>query len=129
MVPIPAGAFVMGLGSDEAESKLAHEVTVGAFFIDRTEVTVAKYQACADAGVCPKPAPSQDCNQEYRDKRDHPVNCVDFASARADEPGAIRGGAWATLDPTGLRATERLLAGSSNQLSWVGFRCGRSAAP
>jgi formylglycine-generating enzyme required for sulfatase activity len=53
MVPVPAGPFIMGhdpsdgrLGVDVGvDSVPRHEVNVGAFWIDRTEVTVADYRA------------------------------------------------------------------------------------
>ncbi len=80
MVFVPGGSFLMG--SSEAELKTAfelceqyrgeghcrqawfeneapqHKVTLGPFWIDRTEVTYAQYDQCVEAGVC------------------HPVDCL-----------------------------------------------------
>jgi formylglycine-generating enzyme required for sulfatase activity len=66
------------------------------FFVDRTEVTVAAFRACVNAGVCketPKRGPgwSEDdpvrrewlCNYHRKGREDHPVNCVSFAQATA----------------------------------------------
>jgi formylglycine-generating enzyme required for sulfatase activity len=66
MRPIPAGKFTMGCvdGRDNVEGVAtcggdetpAHEVTLNAFQIAKTETTVAQYMACVDAGACPPPA-------------------------------------------------------------------------
>ncbi|MGD8398766.1 MAG: SUMF1/EgtB/PvdO family nonheme iron enzyme, partial [Anaerolineae bacterium] len=56
MVYVPAGVFWMG--SDDTpytEERPAHEVSVDAFWIDQTEVTVAQYVRCVDAGACKPP--------------------------------------------------------------------------
>ncbi len=56
MAAIPAGEFVMGCDSDDPEcdtdEKPAHPVRLRAFFIDRYEVTNAKYDACVAANAC-----------------------------------------------------------------------------
>jgi formylglycine-generating enzyme required for sulfatase activity/uncharacterized caspase-like protein len=52
MVRIPAGNFMMGLGSHEAESMPAHRVEVGAFAIGLTPVTVMEWKACMAAKGC-----------------------------------------------------------------------------
>lgn len=65
-----------------------------AFFIDRTEVTVAAYRACVDAGAC-KPTwkhvhgydesdplrRERACNLHRKGRDEHPVNCVSFEHA------------------------------------------------
>lgn len=43
MVYVPAGIFIMGSDSGEADEVPAHEVYLGGFWIDRTEVTNAMY--------------------------------------------------------------------------------------
>jgi formylglycine-generating enzyme required for sulfatase activity len=71
-------------------------VTVAPFFLDTTEVTVAAYTGCTDAGRCP-PAPTtvnwsgitqEDhdkhdaaCNGARGDRASHPVNCVEWSAA------------------------------------------------
>jgi formylglycine-generating enzyme required for sulfatase activity len=52
MVRIPAGSFMMGLGSREPESLPAHRVDVRAFAVGQTPVTVAEWKACLTAKAC-----------------------------------------------------------------------------
>jgi formylglycine-generating enzyme required for sulfatase activity len=98
MVPVPAGTFQMGspAGVGEPDEHPQHEVTLSAYCIDKTEVTVAAYAACVEAKGC-TPAPlsvywngaSADdmklqnpfCNGD--DRSDHPINCVDWDQANA----------------------------------------------
>lgn len=55
MISIPAGSFTMGSNSSDASEKPAHAVTVSApFAIGKYEVTVAQWNACADANACPR---------------------------------------------------------------------------
>lgn len=65
MVNIPAGTFTMGCvegrddvveGGCETDEKPARQVRVNAFQMGKTEVTVAQYMACVQAGGCNKPA-------------------------------------------------------------------------
>jgi formylglycine-generating enzyme required for sulfatase activity len=57
-VIVPAGQFLMGCTSDlyptgcDTDTYPVHAVYLDAFFIDRTEVTNAQYNACVAAGVC-----------------------------------------------------------------------------
>ncbi len=89
MVKIPAGRFRMGSPADvgQADEHPEHEVEVPtAFCMDRTEVTVAAYQACRNAGGCasdPNPRPDNFCTWGHRGFEQHPVNCVDWDQARA----------------------------------------------
>ena len=53
MLLVPAGTFVMGLdGKGQEDEHPAHEVTLPAFFFDRTEVTNEAYASCVEAGGC-----------------------------------------------------------------------------
>lgn len=59
MVLIPAGEFVMGC--DESNDTCSGDdekryVDLDSFYIDKFEVTNARYRACYDAGVCTGPA-------------------------------------------------------------------------
>jgi formylglycine-generating enzyme required for sulfatase activity len=64
MVSIPAGTFLMGCNSavdsacleDESPTRM---VTLSAFEIDRTEITVGAYRGCVDAHACDSPIASQ----------------------------------------------------------------------
>jgi formylglycine-generating enzyme required for sulfatase activity len=58
---IPAGSFQMGCDSGNPSEMCSsneqplHTVTLSAYFIDKYEVTNARYQACVDAGGCTAP--------------------------------------------------------------------------
>ena len=90
MVYLPAGVFWMG--SDENDPQAGalesprHEVHVGAFWIDRTEVTNAQYRQCVDAGACgpPQKASSASRLHYYDDPAygDYPVINVTWFQAR-----------------------------------------------
>jgi eukaryotic-like serine/threonine-protein kinase len=55
MVYVPAGTFKMGSDSGDSDEKPVHDVTLDAFWIDRTEVTNAQYAQCVSAGQCAAP--------------------------------------------------------------------------
>ncbi|CAN0565396.1 unnamed protein product, partial [Laminaria digitata] len=91
MVSVPAGEFYMGCnervdsecGDDEKPGKTVH---VGAFRIDTTEVTVAAYKKCVDAGACSSgnfrtKSESKYCNWGHSGRGTHPMNCVNWAGA------------------------------------------------
>lgn len=62
-----------------------HNVTLAAFAIDKTEVTVSQYKACVDGGGlgCTTPDTTTNCNWGVADRGNHPINCVDWAQAAA----------------------------------------------
>ncbi|HEX8114539.1 MAG TPA: formylglycine-generating enzyme family protein, partial [Kofleriaceae bacterium] len=98
MVAVLAGTFRMGspAGTGDDDEHPGHDVTLSAYCIDRTEVTVKAYAACVQAKGCTA-APltvqwsggsaqdvqrySRFCNRE--DRPDHPINCVDWNQAAA----------------------------------------------
>ncbi|MFO0693860.1 MAG: SUMF1/EgtB/PvdO family nonheme iron enzyme [Polyangiales bacterium] len=103
-VRIPAGTFEMGsnrrtLMDPESDEQPVHRVTLRAFELDRTEVTVAAYEECVRAGRCresnsttvrqhewdPQKAAlyAAACNGGRADRATHPMNCVDWTSAVA----------------------------------------------
>lgn len=63
MIAIPATTFTMGSppGLGENDERPAHVVSLPAFEIDRTEVTVGQYWQCVEAGACA--APTSDAGQ------------------------------------------------------------------
>jgi len=106
-VAIPGGRLNMGTGKDNEAP--AHRVRVKGFQMAKTEVTVAQYRACVDAGACTAPEAGRNCNwggrgkaaklvnfvakkikrgkepapeQAAGGKEDHPVNCVDRNQAK-----------------------------------------------
>jgi hypothetical protein len=51
----------------------------------KSEVTVAQYRACVEAGKCSKPktkAEKKSCNWGHSDRDKHPINCVDWKQAK-----------------------------------------------
>jgi formylglycine-generating enzyme required for sulfatase activity len=103
MAHIPAGDFVAlcvrGIVEFSDRSGMCYRRDFGTqrlfvdeFYIDRTEVTVAEYRACVEAGACSEPKtgppdafdrcdPSRDTplnqwNWGRPGREDHPINCV-----------------------------------------------------
>ena len=87
MVGIPSGTFTMG---DAENFQKPGTVTVAAFCMDRTEVTVSAYKVCVKSGKCTAANTGDQCNAGFtgrefgRWSRDnHPINCVDWNQATA----------------------------------------------
>jgi formylglycine-generating enzyme required for sulfatase activity len=82
MAAVPGGPFLMGSDDPDADAdeRPAARVRVEAFWIDRVEVTNARYDACVQAGACSLPA-----GPAFGDatKADHPVTIVGWAQADA----------------------------------------------
>ncbi|WP_245549292.1 SUMF1/EgtB/PvdO family nonheme iron enzyme [Noviherbaspirillum massiliense] len=69
LIGLPHGTFTMGSNASDPSEKPAHQVTIRTpFAIGKYEVTVAQWNACADAGGCPKIAgdTSQGANMPMR---------------------------------------------------------------
>ena len=73
MVEIPGGNYTMYVRQTQD--------TVPAFCLDVTEVTVAAYKTCVDAGRCTKPDEGWSCNWGVWGRGNHPINCVDWDQA------------------------------------------------
>ena len=57
LVSVPQGVFTMGSNSSDPSEKPPHRVTIEApFAIGKTEVTVEQWNACVEAGACPRVA-------------------------------------------------------------------------
>jgi formylglycine-generating enzyme required for sulfatase activity len=85
MLRLPGGRFTMGSSDPLAmpNEKPPHAVTVGPFWIDRTEVTVGAYRDCVDRRGCALPAKaSATCTYELGDP-ELPVACVRWRDADA----------------------------------------------
>ena len=81
MVPIPAGEFIMGDNSHEADEKPAHPVNLPAYYIDKYEVTNADYKKFCDETKRAYP-PNPFFDPEYlTSKPDYPVLGVTFDDA------------------------------------------------
>jgi formylglycine-generating enzyme required for sulfatase activity len=82
MVVVPSGAFRMGCDPGieptcDPDEMPQHEVQLGAFAIDRNEVTELNYNACVRAGQCSAPT----CNSVPEHLTDKPVTCVEWEQA------------------------------------------------
>ena len=92
MVLVPESSFLMG-GSDpnaEDDEKPLHEITLSAYYIDKFEVTNARYKVCVDDGACKPPLRSyffaESPNRIYYGNSqydNYPVVYVDWNMAKA----------------------------------------------
>ena len=100
MVFVPAGKFWFGCNEDvdkecEFDEKPGTTIELPAFLIDKTEVTVADYARCVEAGQCSRDGLSMPwyegkaqadaakyCNWGRAGREQHPINCLDWAQAR-----------------------------------------------
>ena len=90
MVLVPAGEFTMGSNSGDGDEKPVREVYLDTYAVDKTEVTVAAYEQCVNAGGCTTPNTAREmCSGKYgphnnwtHNRSDHPVNCVDWSQAK-----------------------------------------------
>jgi formylglycine-generating enzyme required for sulfatase activity len=80
-VSIEGGTFEMGSRTGDSDELPVHTVTVRPFQMSRTEVTVAQWKACVDAGKCTAPATEEYCNWLVTGREAHPVNCVSWDQA------------------------------------------------
>jgi eukaryotic-like serine/threonine-protein kinase len=64
MVYVPAGTFKMGSDTGESGEKPVHDVTLDAFWIDRTEVTNAQYAKCVSAHQCDAPSSTKSATRD-----------------------------------------------------------------
>ncbi|MFN3197415.1 MAG: formylglycine-generating enzyme family protein [Bradymonadia bacterium] len=82
MIELPAGVFLRGSDFGPADELPIREVTIPAFRMSRTEVTVRQYAACVSAGVCAPSAGEEECNAHIPGREEHPINCVLWSDAR-----------------------------------------------
>ncbi len=101
MVSVPGGPFLMGCSESVDTECVDYErpgrtVEVGAFSIDKTEVTVAAYARCHSAGQCSstglglpffdgqdQPEFVEFCNWQKAGRDNHPINCLNWNQALA----------------------------------------------
>jgi formylglycine-generating enzyme required for sulfatase activity len=96
MTHIPEATYVMGSEHGDPDERPPHQVHVAAFDLDLTEVTAGEYAMCVKARACvPSPDTIQfpgaiaadhelydsECNGDRPERRDHPINCVDWSMA------------------------------------------------
>ena len=86
---VPAGSFEMGaLETDEdaePDEMPRHSVYLDAFWIDQTEVSIAQYRKCVEAGVCTEPLRGSSVSRGYyysnEDFLNYPVVNVNWYQA------------------------------------------------
>jgi serine/threonine-protein kinase len=87
MAAVAAGTYEVGCpaGSSNCfdDEKPPKTVVAKRFAISKHETTVAQYEECVQAAVCPGPGEEGKCNWGRKGKEDHPVNCVDWSGATA----------------------------------------------
>lgn len=97
MGSVPGGAFRMGADGNAVDQRPEHDVSVSAFELDVTEVTVEAFAHCVSAGVCEaantvfltgvRESEREDwdgfCNWGQPGRERHPMNCVDWHQAQA----------------------------------------------
>lgn len=85
---VKGGTYTMGSSDTNlvasSYERPAHQVTVKAFCMDQTEVTVSAYRACRLGGACADdPGSTATCNWGQLNREKHPVNCVSSIQASA----------------------------------------------
>ena len=87
MVYVPAGEFIMGSEDGREDEKPIRQIYLGAYWIDRYEVSNAQYAKCVATGRCTKPSSTGSWyrnsfygNPQYND---YPVVFVDWYQAKA----------------------------------------------
>ena len=85
-ITINGGKFTMGTDSDghvySHDASPIHDVSIKAFEMSRTHVTVFQYAECVKAGKCTVPYISDGCNWGVAGRETHPVNCVSWTQAK-----------------------------------------------
>lgn len=81
MVLVRAGSFLMGVNRSQPDDEgPLHEVNINSYWIDRYEVTNAKYHQCVEAGACQEPKDLRFYNDPSF--ANHPVVYVTWYDAR-----------------------------------------------
>ena len=83
---VEGGVYTLGSNDGAMSEAPPHDVTLEAFELTSTEITVAQFTACVAAGECSRKhylASSDDsaCNYGAAKKTDHPMNCVSWFGA------------------------------------------------
>jgi formylglycine-generating enzyme required for sulfatase activity len=84
LVTIAAGGLDIGATDLENTTPLVW-TEFDEFCVDRTEVTLADYRECFEAGACVTPDVGHwtGCNWDLPGREDHPISCIDHARAEA----------------------------------------------
>jgi formylglycine-generating enzyme required for sulfatase activity len=86
MVLIEGGVFTARLNTANTNDEYnEYPITMNSFYMSKSEVTVGQYQKCINAGVCERSnqaTSKENCNLEYQDRDQHPMNCINWQEAR-----------------------------------------------
>ncbi len=83
-VRIKGGSFQMGSNDLQPDQRPVFQVWIKTFWMAKTEVTVAQYRRCVDAGKCSEPDTSRPgYNWNKVGRENHPVNGVTWRQAAA----------------------------------------------
>ncbi len=84
---LSGGTYMMGSpeGQGHPREYPMHKEEIDDFYIMKTEVTVAQYQECVEAGICWHNVENIGplCNGNKENMSDHPINCVSWYQASA----------------------------------------------
>ena len=135
-VQIPGGSFMMGSEEGDSDEKPVHEVRLEEFYMSKTEVTVAQYRQCVDAGMCSTSGLTKysSCNWNKSDHANHPITCVDWNQARTFAKwtgGDLPSEAQWEFSARGGKGNQFKYAGSNNldDVGWYDYNSGRSTHP
>ncbi len=79
-ITIEGGTFQMGSNQGDPDEQPMHSVTLPAFDLMRTEVTVGQYRVCVDAGVCS--VPEDNYPQRSENRENHPITNISWQAAQ-----------------------------------------------
>lgn len=95
-ISLPKGSYKMGSEAGNPEERPVHTVSISAFEVTKSEITVDQYRACVQAGVCEEPQRiyqicenpmgfgcTDTCNYGRPGYENHPVNCIPWPQAKA----------------------------------------------
>ena len=80
-VDLVGSDYVIGSQSGSNNTNPDTTINMHDFVMSRTEITVAQYKECVDAGDCATPLMGTGCNWGNPDRLIHPMNCVKFSEA------------------------------------------------
>lgn len=87
MIYVPQGEFTMGIDEGRSNEEPEHQVTLTAYWIDKSEVTNAMYAQCVAAKACEQPGqPGSSSQEQYYGNpifADYPVIYVSWHKAQA----------------------------------------------
>jgi formylglycine-generating enzyme required for sulfatase activity len=81
MVVVPAGEFWMGAEDGQQDSRPLHRVYLSSYWLDKYEVTNARYRQCVEGGGCTLPKDRQAFEDPSHAQR--PVTNITWSQARA----------------------------------------------